>query len=80
MDIPQTVTQTLLKVLMFGMDVNQAISSPRYVLRYRDNSIPYPPGTVVEVEKLPESTVRELENMGHIIGRHTPIDRTLRAQ
>ncbi|WP_338598437.1 gamma-glutamyltransferase family protein [Sulfolobus tengchongensis] len=74
--IPQTITLTLLKILKFNMEIDKAIVTPRYILRYRDNSIPYPPGTVVEIEEgIPRATIEELRNRGHIIGSHTPFDK-----
>jgi len=66
--IPQTITQTLFKFMQFGMGVQEAVSSPRFVLRYRYNSIPYSPGTVVDVEAgIPQNTVSALVRRGHKI-------------
>ncbi|BBD73552.1 hypothetical protein HS1genome_1941 [Sulfodiicoccus acidiphilus] len=72
--IPQTVTLTLLKSLRFGAAVNDAVNSPRYLMRYRTNSIPYPPGTEVEVEEgIPSDTINYLRARGHVLARHTPL-------
>jgi gamma-glutamyltranspeptidase len=72
--IPQTITLTLLKMLDFRMGAQEAVSSPRLVLRYRYNSIPYAPGTVVDVEeRMPEEAVRGLARRGHVIGRRPMI-------
>jgi len=66
--IPQTVTLTLLKVLRYKEDVDRAVNSPRLVMRYRTNSIPYPPGTVVEVEEeLLRSIGDSLRSRGHTV-------------
>ena len=45
-------------------------SSPRFVLRYRYNSIPYAPGTVVDIEGgIPKTTFSALARRGHKIDR-----------
>lgn len=72
--IPQTITQTLLKIMQFGLDVQRAVSSPRFVLRYRYNSIPYAPGTVVDLESgIPEDSASALRKRGHVISAPTRI-------
>jgi gamma-glutamyltranspeptidase/glutathione hydrolase len=48
--INQTVLQVILRVLDFGMDAHEAVSAPRVVLRYLRNSIPYLPGTELDLE------------------------------
>jgi gamma-glutamyltranspeptidase/glutathione hydrolase len=66
--IPQTITQILMKMLEFGMEVQDAVSSARFILRYRYNSIPYAPGTVVELEDgIPLRARERLRAMGHKI-------------
>ncbi len=66
--IPQTIAQTLVKILDFGMGVQEAVSSPRWVMRYRYNSIPYPPGTLVDIEKgVPDRVRRGLLGKGHAV-------------
>jgi gamma-glutamyltranspeptidase/glutathione hydrolase len=66
--IPQTITQTLMKILEFDMEAQEAVSSPRFVMRYRYNSIPYPPGTTVELEDgIPDLTRKSLDRRGHRI-------------
>jgi hypothetical protein len=50
------------------MDIQRAVTAPRYFNRYRYNSIPYTAGTVVDLEQnLRPSEIRELINRGHII-------------
>jgi gamma-glutamyltranspeptidase / glutathione hydrolase len=72
--IPQTITQTLFKIMQFGMGVQEAVSSPRFVLRYRYNSIPYSLGTVVDVEGgIPQTTVSALTRRGHKISQPSRI-------
>jgi gamma-glutamyltranspeptidase/glutathione hydrolase len=66
--IPQTITQILMKILEFGMGVQGAVSSPRFAMRYRSNSIPYPPGTMVELEEgIPDLIQEGLARRGHKI-------------
>lgn len=72
--IPQVIVQTLWKALAFGMGIRQAVASPRFVLRYRYNSIPYAPGTVVDVEpQIPARTIAALRARGHIVSEQEPI-------
>lgn len=64
--INQNVLQVLLRVLDYGMDANPAVSAPRFELRYLDNSIPYMPGTELDLEAgIGESTRAALAAMGH---------------
>ncbi|MEM0272767.1 MAG: gamma-glutamyltransferase [Thermoprotei archaeon] len=66
--IPQNVTAILIKRLMFTMSIKAAVNSPRYLLRYRWNSVPYVNGTVVDLEKgLPYNLKLGLEQKGHTV-------------
>ncbi len=49
--IPQTIPEVLFKLIEYKMPPQIAVSSPRFLLRYRINSIPYAPGTVVDLEE-----------------------------
>jgi gamma-glutamyltranspeptidase len=72
--IPQTITQTLYKIMHFEMGIQKAVSSPRFLLRYRYNSIPYAPGTVVDLENgIPRARSGQLRTRGHIVSTPTPI-------
>jgi gamma-glutamyltranspeptidase len=72
--IPQTVTQTLYKIMHFDLGIQEAVSTPRFVLRYRYNSIPYAPGTVVDLENgIPKKRTRQLEKRGHLVSTPTTI-------
>jgi gamma-glutamyltranspeptidase/glutathione hydrolase len=72
--IPQTITQVLMKVLHFGFGVQRAVTSPRFVLRYRYNSIPYAPGTVIDAEDgIGRSSLTALEKRGHVINKPTAL-------
>ena len=64
--INQTVLQVILRALDFRMDAAQAVASPRFVLRYLRNSIPYLPGTDLDLEPGIAEPVREaLTARGH---------------
>jgi gamma-glutamyltranspeptidase / glutathione hydrolase len=64
--INQTVLQVLLRVLDYGMDAQPAVTAPRFVLRYLENSIPYMPGTELDLETgITERTRAALDGMGH---------------
>ncbi len=66
--IPQTITETLSRILDFRMEPQKAVSGPRWVMRYRTNSIPYAQGTVVELENgIPNATRAALAKKGHRI-------------
>ena len=50
------------------MDLQDAVSAQRFTLSYKDNFIPYVPGTVLALEgSFPEETVEALETKGHTI-------------
>lgn len=71
--IPQTITQILMKTLQFGMEIQNAVSSPRFIMRYRYNSIPYPPGTLVELEDgISDRAEEGLAKKGHKIYDNPP--------
>lgn len=73
--IPQTVVLTSIKILEFNEFIDYAVNSPRYVMRYRTNSIPYPPGTEVIIEEgIPYSTKMYLKSKGHKIAELTTLD------
>ena len=70
--IPQAVLQVIVRVVDFEMDLQDAVSAQRFTLSYKDNFIPYVPGTVLALEgSFPEETVKALETKGHTI--HTKI-------
>jgi gamma-glutamyltranspeptidase len=71
--IPQNVTAILTKRLMFDMPLRTAVKSPRYLLRYRWNSVPYATGTLVDLEKgLPYELRLNLERKGHRVTLPSP--------
>ena len=64
--INQTVLQVILRALDFEMDAHEAVSAPRFVIRYLRNSIPYMPGTTLDLEKgFSDATRAALEAKGH---------------
>jgi gamma-glutamyltranspeptidase/glutathione hydrolase len=66
--IPQAVFQVIVRVIDFRMDLQEAVSAQRITLCYKDNFIPYVPGTTLALEgEFPEATVRALEKRGHLI-------------
>ena len=72
--IPQTITQTLLKIMHFGLGIQEAVTSPRFVLRFRYNSIPYADGTVVDLETgIPNVRANQLRELGHKVSFPSPI-------
>lgn len=72
--IPQTVAQVLFKIMQFGMEVQEAVSALRYLNRYRYNSIPYAPGTVVDIEPgIPPKEAKNLAKRGHTVFKPTGI-------
>jgi gamma-glutamyltranspeptidase / glutathione hydrolase len=74
--IPQTIPEVLLKLIQYKMSPQIAVSSPRFVLRYRINSIPYAPGTVVDLEAgISVKTKKELTLLGHTIHEPTNIEK-----
>ena len=54
---PQAQVQVLLNIVLFGMDVQQALDAPRF-RHWRAN-------TVTFETAIPESTIDELQSMGH---------------
>ncbi len=74
--IPQTIPEVLFKLIQYAMPPQLAVSSPRFLLRYRINSIPYAPGTVVDLEQgIPAKTKLELTQLGHKIYEPTNVDK-----
>jgi len=66
--IPQAVLQVIVRVIDFGMDVQEAITAQRITLCYKDNFIPYVPGTTLALEgEFPPSVVQALEKRGHLM-------------
>lgn len=66
--IPQAVFQVMVRVIDFEMDLQEAVSAQRITLCYKDNFIPYVPGTTLALEgEFPEATVKALEKRGHLI-------------
>ena len=64
--IPQTVLQVVVRALDFDMDAHNAVTAPRFVLRYLQNSIPYLEGTDLVLERPFSTEVREaLAAKGH---------------
>jgi gamma-glutamyltranspeptidase/glutathione hydrolase len=64
--IPQTILQVLVRALALDMDAHEAVTAPRFVLNYLGNSIPYMPGTDLELEQgLSEATRAALAEKGH---------------
>ena len=64
--INQTVLQVILRALDFEMDAYEAVSAPRFVIRYLRNSIPYMPGTTLDLEKgFSDATRAALAAKGH---------------
>jgi gamma-glutamyltranspeptidase / glutathione hydrolase len=73
--IPQTILQTILNVVDFRMDVGRAAGGPRFILRFLRNSIPYVPGTDLELDGGISAEVRQkLESKGHRLVAATPPD------
>lgn len=58
--IPSSVTQVILDVLVFGMDPLQAVSRPRFHHQWMPQHIEVEPG-------FPEEVVRALEERGHVV-------------
>lgn len=64
--IPQTILQVLVRSIDLQMDAHDAVTAPRFVLRYLDNSIPYLAGTDLVLENtIPEEVRKALEAKGH---------------
>lgn len=64
--IPQTVLQTILNVIDFRLDIGRGGAGPRFILRFLDNSIPYVPGTELELGSgIPQSVWKDVEARGH---------------
>ena len=65
--IPQTIVQVLVRAIDLEMDAHDAVTAPRFVMRYLDNSIPYMKGTDLVLEKDLAASSRKtaLEQKGH---------------
>ena len=70
--IPQTILQVILRAIDFDMDAHEAVTAPRFALRYLGNSIPYIPGTELRVEQgALEATEEALAALGHRLAAPT---------
>jgi gamma-glutamyltranspeptidase len=68
--IPQAVLQVIVRAIDFEMDLQEAVSAQRITLSYKDNFIPYVPGTTLALEgDFPEATLKGLEKKGHLMHR-----------
>ena len=68
----QANAQLMLNVILFGMDPQQAVESPRFSTQSNVNSFyphVYHPGRLDLEQAIPESTAEELRAMGHKIAR-----------
>jgi len=65
--IPQTVGQSITRVLAYGMDVQQAIASPRMLLNRTGGRVPLAPneGITFLEPGFPESVRAQLQSLGH---------------
>ena len=74
--IPQTIPEVLFKLIEYKMPPQIAVSSPRFLLRYRINSIPYAPGTVVDLEEgISAKSKKDLAQLGHTIHEPTKVEK-----
>ena len=68
----QANAQLMLNVILFGMDPQQAVESPRFSTQSNVNSFyphVYHPGRLDLEQAIPETTAEELRAMGHKIAR-----------
>ena len=67
--IPQTVGQSITKAVVYGMDIQQAIASPRMIMNRGGGQVPVGNEAVTFLEPgFPESVGKELEARGHRFG------------
>ena len=67
---PQALTQVFLNLIVFGMDIQDAIDAPRFSSRnFPDSFSPheYNPGTIVLEQGLYNKVGKDLESMGYKI-------------
>ena len=68
--IPQTVGQVITKVLLYGMDIQRAIASPRMVVNRGGGRAPVPGDSQTYLEAgFPEAVYAGLRDLGHTLGR-----------
>jgi gamma-glutamyltranspeptidase / glutathione hydrolase len=67
--IPTSVFQTLINILEFGMNTEDAVNKPKFHFQWQPDSISIEPG-------FPLSVVRELEKRGYHFDSRGPIGRT----
>jgi gamma-glutamyltranspeptidase/glutathione hydrolase len=67
--IPTSVFQTLINILEFGMNTEEAVNKPKFHFQWQPDSISIEPG-------FPLSVVRELEKRGYHFDSRGPIGRT----
>jgi gamma-glutamyltranspeptidase/glutathione hydrolase len=67
--IPQTVGQSIVKMLVYGMDVQQAIASPRMLINRGEGRVPVAAqGTTYLEAGFPAAVAQELKSLGHVLG------------
>lgn len=75
----QAIVQVFLNVTVFGMDLQEAISAPRFLsLNWPDSFAPhtYAPGQISLEEPLYSETGKEMEAMGYKVNRYEKWDNT----
>ena len=75
----QAIVQVFLNVVVFGMDLQDAISAPRFLsLNWPDSFAPhtYAPGQISLEEPLYSETGKEMEAMGYKVNRYEKWDNT----
>lgn len=66
----QATLQVLLNVLAFGMELQEAIEAPRFATYSHPESFEphtYQPGLLRVEARVPETTLAELESLGHVV-------------
>jgi gamma-glutamyltranspeptidase/glutathione hydrolase len=65
--IPQTIAQVLMATTLFGLDLQQAIASPRFALRGVMGRVPSGDAHMLSIDRtFPSDTLSSLERAGHI--------------
>ena len=75
----QAIVQVFLNVAVFGMDLQDAISAPRFLsLNWPDSFAPhtYAPGQISLEEPLYSEAGKEMEAMGYKVNRYEKWDNT----
>jgi gamma-glutamyltranspeptidase/glutathione hydrolase len=75
----QAIVQVFLNVTVFGMDLQEAISAPRFLsLNWPDSFAPhtYAPGQISIEEPLYSEVAKEMEAMGYKVNRYREWDNT----